>query len=270
VGRAPLDERARRELRALVRIEGGDPRTLAALERSPELLELAYDKGVERFDAVLAHFLAGLAAHGAAERAALIVTSDHGEALYTRGYGNHGQGLYDDEVAIPLAARLPGVSADAAVDCPVGLIDLLPTLCVYLGLDCPGPLFGRSWLPGRDPAPDARRYLVSEGVGSQPAHRAIRNRRWKLVWQPGRPPDGRRAQPYALFDTQADPQETTDLAGSQEPEIRAVLEGLTRALHAAVPEIERPAAERVPLDPELEARLRDLGYLAPAPPAGGS
>ena len=31
------------------------------------------------------------------------------EALYERGYGNHGNGLYDDEVAIPLAARLPGV-----------------------------------------------------------------------------------------------------------------------------------------------------------------
>ncbi len=31
--------------------------------------------------------------------------------VYDRGYGNHGGGLYDDEAAIPLIARLPASRA---------------------------------------------------------------------------------------------------------------------------------------------------------------
>ena len=101
---------------------------------SVALLERAYDRGVENFDAALGSLLDGLARHPAWPRTGVIVTSDHGEALYERGYGNHGASLFDDETAVPLVARLPGVVPESGrVDCLVSLVDLMPSLCAYLG-----------------------------------------------------------------------------------------------------------------------------------------
>ena len=69
----------------------------------------------------------------------IIVTSDHGEALYERGYGNHGTGLFDDEVAIPFAARFPALPAgDHRVDCPVGLIERHADSVYVLGREVSG------------------------------------------------------------------------------------------------------------------------------------
>ena len=67
-------------------------------------------RGIEEFDRALEIFLDGLSRHPDHDRIAVLITSDHGEALYDRGYGNHGFGLFDDEAAIPLAARLPGAT----------------------------------------------------------------------------------------------------------------------------------------------------------------
>ena len=138
------------------------------------------------------------------------MTSDHGEALFTRGYGNHGTGLYDDEIAIPLVARLPGVTAATSpITCRVGLIDLMPTICSYLGLDCPEPLFGLSLLePARTGAELRDRYLMAEGVFYKLRNRAIRDESHKLLWQPQRGPDHKT---YALFDLRRDPGEMRDL-----------------------------------------------------------
>ena len=71
------------------------------MQPSLALASAAYDRGVERFDRALAVLLERLRAHPAWANTAVILTSDHGEALFDRGYGNHAIGLYDDEVAIP-------------------------------------------------------------------------------------------------------------------------------------------------------------------------
>jgi arylsulfatase A-like enzyme len=139
----------------------------------------------------------------------------------------------------------------------VGLIDVLPTLCDYLGLDCPKAMSGRSWLH----ASPERRWLAAEGVGGQPRHRAIRNAEWKLQWEPGAPPDGPLANPYRLYHISLDPGEREDLAESNAPEVRRALERLEPTLHGAVAAFAAPARSTAPIDPELEQRLRGLGYL---------
>ncbi|MCZ6463451.1 MAG: sulfatase [Proteobacteria bacterium] len=258
-----LPDRARRMIASLVRIEGGRSAVQAGVPVSRTILDMAYDKGMERFDRVLAELLAALEASPAAAHAAWIVTSDHGEALFAHGYGSHGRGLYDDEVAIPLAARLPGVEADTLpISCLVGLIDLVPTLCTYLGLACEEPGFGVSLLDaGSEPAP---RYLVTEGVGKHPKHRALRNRRYKLVWEPDGRPDGRRPEsPYSLYDIVADPGEERDLL-AEEPRSRQATRAfaaLAPLLPGAVPGFDAPAKSTAPLDEDARQRLRELGYL---------
>ncbi len=252
---------ARKEIARHVWLDDGTAAVTAGVGPSPALLEMAYDRGVENFDGALAELLAGLEARPDWSQTAVVVTSDHGEALFTRGYGNHGTGLYDDEVAVPLAARLPGVSADAPIDCRVGLIDLLPTLCTYLGVQCPEPLFGLSWLAPASSGRELRdRPLVAEGVIYKLENRAIRDASHKLLWQPQRGPEGKL---YALFDLVADPGETGDLLGAEHRTARSeeIFRALLAALRTAVPPYATPDGGSIPLDPETQQRLRDLGYL---------
>jgi arylsulfatase A-like enzyme len=259
-----LPESARKAIARVVPIEGGLNAAAAGVPVGAPLIALAYRKGVEQFDRGLGDLLRGLATRDPEGGSAVIVTSDHGEALYTRGYGNHGRGLYDDELAIPLAMRLPGVSADVpAVACTAGLIDLMPTLCDLLGLACPEQLPGRSLLaPGARTDERAPRYLVSEGVGNQPRHRALRGVRHKLLFEPGVRPDGR-GDPWALFDLERDPGEARDLL-ARSPDADAATRALAvlqGELGTAVPPFQAPEARRVEVDEALAERLRELGYL---------
>jgi len=260
-----------------VRLDDGRPWSATGVTPSPTWIEMAYDRGVENFDRALGTLLEALAARPDWDRTALIVTSDHGESLYERGYGNHGLGLYEEDIAIPLVARLPGVTGASEVECPVGLIDLLPTLCVYLGVACPEPMAGTSWIAGPGAGDPPPRYLVSEGVQRLPRARALQNERYKLLYQPGgrygadgivrpRRPD---EFPYLLFDLRADPEEKRDLLSREgvTPEARAIGESLAAAMNEVVARIEPRAPDAAPVDPEQRKRLEDLGYAVPEAPS---
>jgi arylsulfatase len=253
--RVPETEEIRAELAASVRVQPARGAPPPLVEPRFAMLEIAYEKGIEHFDFALARLLEGLEKTPDGRRAAVIVTSDHGEALFERGYGNHGRGLHDDELAIPLAMRLPGVvGPSGGVQCPVGLVDVVPTLCTYLGLRCPEGLAGQDLLAPRP----GRRFLVSEAAGTAPRHRAIRNRAWKLIWQPDGAPDGPRENPYSLYDVAADPAERSDRIGA--PELRETVSALTGALQSAGPAQPLHASPNVGVEGAVEDRLRALGY----------
>jgi arylsulfatase A-like enzyme len=246
----PLSQAARNVIRGAARIESG--RSLAELGVPPSiaLLGVAYDGGLAQFDGALDRLLAGLAERPDAGELAILVTSDHGEAFFEHGWASHGHGLFDDEIAVPLAAHLPGVTGPARVECPVGLVDVMATLCVYLGVDCPADDFGVSFLPSAGAAREPR-WIASEGVLAKPEHRSIRNGDVALFFEPrGRrgaaPP--LRADAYALY-----------LDGGL-GERRPVPEELKRALASAVSKHAAPRAAGVPLDAETRARLEALGY----------
>ena len=244
-----------------VRIHGGERALQHGFLPTRGLVRAAYASGVEDFDAVLGRLLDRLRSRSpeAWERTAVIVTSDHGEALFDRGYGNHGTSLFDDEAAIPLVARLPGVMpARGRVDCLVGLVDVFPTLCDYVGSPCPAAARGWSFLATEESA-DAteRRYLVTEGVMDEPERRAIRNRRFKLERRgaPG-------SEQYALYDLEADPGERRNRNDPRfrDAATRRTVEQLQARLHTAVEELPAPEGGSAVLDPELRDRLEALGY----------
>jgi arylsulfatase len=262
----PLNDQAMMAVKVVSRFaDGGSPLTIG-FRPALGFVEMAYDSGLAAFDRSLALFLAGFATHWSADNAVVIATSDHGEALYERGYGNHGTGLFDDEVAIPLAARFPAVhGVSHQISCPVGLVDVMPTLCTYLGLRCPNEMFGTSVItpPSGTDGARSRRYLVTEGVARRPEHRAIRNREYKLLWETGPRGDGKtKADPYSLYDVSVDPREQRDLRRpeNRSPENERVFQTLSAALKTAVPHIAAPDAEQAPVDPALRERLRQLGY----------
>jgi arylsulfatase A-like enzyme len=249
------------EIAGLARFEDGEPVVLAGYRPSPRLLEMIYDRGIEDFDRALDALLRGFAAHPTYAETAIVVTSDHGESLYERGWGNHGNSLYEEEIHVPLAARLPGVEGPLRYADPVSLVDVMPTLCAYLGVECPAGLAGVSLVAARsDAPPPLPRYVLAEGVMWRPERRALRNGRLKLLAGLDGPGG---AAGRALFDLRRDAAETRDLAspayasrGAQDAAAR-----MAEALTAAAAGSPRLPQRTVPLEPDQLERLRALGYV---------
>ena len=173
----------------------------------------SYYRHIEMVDAEIARLLAALHETGHAEDTLILFTSDHGEGL-----GHHQMVrknfLYDESVKVPLIASFPGRAKADTVDethLASGL-DIVPTVCDYVGIDAPPNMRGRSLRPvmeGR--AGDWRPYVAAE-IGH--AGRMIRSQRYKYITYRGDPVE-------QLFDMQADPGEKKNIAG--QPKLATVL-----------------------------------------------
>ncbi len=221
-----------------------------------------YEAEVRAVDDRLRELAAQLEARGLAGSTLLVIAGDHGEEFHEhRGLG-HGYTLYEEVTRVPLLFSHPDLpGTPRRVRAPVAGVDLLPTLLELAGLPVPTGLDGRSLAPlvlGGEAAaePPAERPLLSE-LGNQAA---LRRGAGKLLrW---RAPGGRED----AFDLSRDPGEARPLP---EPEGAAWRAALSAELAAflrveAGPEGSAAAAEPGPPEPELEQRLRALGYVEAA------
>lgn len=181
------------------------------------------------------------------------VTSDHGEAFGEHGEESHSLFVYDVTLRVPLVLRGPGLPARREV-LAVGLADVAATLLARAGGEGPA-------LPGRDLADRAPEPhpLYAETLAPRLDFgwsdlRSWRDGRFKLI----------RAPRPELYDVEADPGETRDLAKADPRRLGALDAALGEAL-AAMGEQE---SHRRP-DPEAAERLRALGY-AQGPGGAGS
>ncbi len=195
----------------------------------------------------------------------VIYTSDHGEALGKRGLWGKST-MFEESAAIPLIAAGPGIAPGRRVETPVSLVDCHPTILDCVGADRhPGDadLPGRSLFEiagGADP--DRAAFSEYHAAGAVAANYMLREGRYKLVAFVGMEPE--------LFDLEADPEETRDLAN--DPEHAAILARLEMRLRAICnPEaVDRRAradqAATLEKHGGREAVLRrgDFGY-SPAP-----
>ena len=160
--------------------------------------------------------LAALEATGAAAATRVIYTSDHGDNLGTRGLWGKSV-MYEESAAVPLIVAGPGVPAGAVVATPVSLVDGHRSILEAVG--CPlaaedEALPSRSlWAIAAGQRPE--RTVLSEyhAAGSITGSFMIRHGRWKYVHHVGFRSE--------LFDLEADPGETTDLA--ERPDLASVL-----------------------------------------------
>jgi len=118
----------------------------------------SYDAEVWQADRALGRLFDELEDRGVLDETLVVVTSDHGEGLWTRPrpfgeeknemdfygplYMQHGLGLETEQVHVPLVVRGPGVPAGRVAERDVGLIDVVPTLARLLDLDLEGELDG--------------------------------------------------------------------------------------------------------------------------------
>ncbi|NNM85830.1 MAG: sulfatase-like hydrolase/transferase [Phycisphaerales bacterium] len=178
---------------------------LAPFPRTPEAVRLhraEYYAAVTMLDRQIGRLLAALETTGEAQRTLVVVTSDHGLAV-----GEHGlmgkQNLYDCSVRVPLMMRGPGVPRGCAVEAQVYQHSLYATVCELTGVTSGPTLEFRSLLP----------LMRSEAAAGEDAvfgfyrhfQRSLRTREHKLIVYP-------QSGVVQLFDLQADPWETTNLA----------------------------------------------------------
>lgn len=219
-----------------------------------------YSQSIRSMDDWLARLLDRLEREGVLDETLLIVTSDHGENLGESGMLGHGFSLDDRLIRVPLIASGPGAEAFEDVE---SLADVPSALAQAVHLE------EHPWEERERPGG----LLVAEVDGlsafdAEATRRLIE--RWRipqraveLMLDPltcavdGRFKLVRQGSAESLYDLDADPLETTDVAplhGGEVVRLRA-------ALDAATPPPGGVGAEPTERDAALEQRLRLLGYL---------
>jgi arylsulfatase A-like enzyme len=179
-----------------------------------------YDGQIAFMDAAIGELRAALEARGRYENAVLVVTADHGELLGEHDeMGHGGRMMYEGLLHIPMVVKLPGARRPrGAIDDPVQLVDLLPTVLAVVGAPIPPGVQGEQ-------LPSVRHEIIAEehinpefvahyGAVYDRAIRVLYDGPWKLI----ETSKGDRM----LFDLAHDPGEANNLV-AREPERAAEL-----------------------------------------------
>jgi arylsulfatase A-like enzyme len=215
-----------------------------------------YDGEVLYLDRQVKRLFEALRAAGHWDRAAVVFTADHGEALGQHDWVGHGR-VYNEQLFVPLLIKLPGGErAGTRVERFASLVDVVPTL---LGaLDLPIGEGDRAQLEGIDLLDE---NATRDAVFSERVHR---DRGWEPGpkytltgpdWKYHHLPDGK----DSLYDMRTDRFELHDVI-DEHPEVAALQR---RRISAIVARDGRPARSEPAreLPPERLEELRQLGYV---------
>lgn len=111
-----------------------------------------YFANVENMDRAIGRLLAAVQERGLDKNTLILFASDNGS--YRNGSNGNLLGgksfVYEGGIRVPGILHWAGrVAAGQLVEDPVGLVDVMPTICALIGADHPNPqeLAGLSWLP---------------------------------------------------------------------------------------------------------------------------
>lgn len=195
-----------------------------------------YYAALSYMDAQLGRVLDELDRLNLRDNTIVVLWGDHGYHL-----GDHGSWTkhtnYEQANRIPIIVVAPGVTEPGSQSMAlVETVDLYPTLCQLAGLElptAPQPFDGTSMVPilnGSRTNVRDHAYHCFPKAGK--LGRAVRTDRYRLVeWKPFR---GDRDAEYELYDYQADPLETRNLAAEQ-PELVEKLSAILATHPEAVP-----------------------------------
>jgi len=241
-------------------LERDDCRDWRCLEDPPEFtprelegMLARYDGEIHQTDRRIGDLLDELQALGILDRCHLVFLTDHGEEFGDHEGWYHGNSIYEEMIATPLAYRPPGGLAEQRIiERPTPMIDMPYTLCRLLGLEIPPLHQGREIPELLGQEPPAREVPVLTEL--PPTLFAVRAGDWKLV---RRGPEGEPV--WELYDLGDDPEERNDLAAAL-PDTVAWLRGY---MEGRVAELAQQALDDIATtsDPALLEQLRTLGYI---------
>jgi len=210
-----------------------------------------YDGEVAAADEVVGDLLDELRSLDVYEKALIVFLSDHGEGLGDHGEAEHGLFLYRSTLQVPLMIKLPlAERAGEAIDDPVQLIDVYPTVLSALGFPYGENLRGTPLLAGVRPEPwdnpiYAETFFPRLHFGWSELAALVVGRSHYID-----------APLPELFDLLLDPEEAHNLVGS-EP-------ALENAFRTILSRYDRSLEEPGTTDSETRRRLEALGYVGGA------
>jgi arylsulfatase A-like enzyme len=208
----------------------------------------AYDAELRYLDDHLGVLFGHLGASGLLDRSVVVIVADHGESFGEHHALDHGNGVYETEVRIPLIVRLPGQREGRRVARLVHLVDVMPTILEATGLPRPAELHGDSlWHSERRYPPVS---YTDHFRDSSRTHHAIYRDPWKLI--------RRSDEVVELYNIRDDPEETSDLSGQRADLVVALSRALDAFEQTVVPRFE---LQPPPQDADLLERLRAIGYI---------
>lgn len=171
----------------------------------------AYRHYTEVVDAHMGQIFQTLAEQGLKDNTLVLIMADHGDMMGSHRMVTKQVCFYEEVSRVPFIWSGPGVARQGTIDREnlVSLIDLMPTLCDYAGLDVPSACRGRSLLPllsghhGQGADYVASQWHTEWGFTTSPG-RMVRTRRYKYT---------RYLEQNAeeLYDLDTDPFETRTL-----------------------------------------------------------
>jgi arylsulfatase A-like enzyme len=242
-------------------------------------LKELYQAEIFAFDAYFGEFIEKLKASGRYDNTMIVLMSDHGEEFFEHGGWTHSHGLYNEQIRVPVVIKFPGGRfKNTRLDAPVGIIDLMPTILSYYGIEYEASKAdGMNLMPviesgGREKL--SRDYLVSTiGTGKYfeavPTKIALVFDRYKIIYNDpfsqadldffkdhAPPPDFPRFQ---LFDLVEDPGETRNVVEThirlKEKMMPAIL-----SIRKLILQVSKSRGKKE-LDKEVKEQLESLGYL---------
>lgn len=224
--------------------------------------ETMYDSALRYVDTQIGRVIDYLQREEVWDETILVVTADHGEALFERGvYGHQYHNLFDELLHVPFLVRTPDETAKR-FDAPFSLAWLHELLADLAGIDR-GPLPATS---GRESHldDDDHAVVVSDSVSHRGHTVAARTAEYKFVRHFGEPLYREHrlwdaVEPFngdgVTYRIRSDPSERVPLAPEEAPrELRELAETV------CVEPSEIPSIEGE-FDSTARERLRDLGYV---------
>ena len=224
-----------------------------------------YLAAIRLVSAEIARFRGTLSALPEFERTLFVIVSDHGEGLNDHApvedSAGHGRLLYESQVLVPviLYATDGSLPRGKVVTTPSRLLDVMPTLLDYLGLDAPPGVAGTSMMAAVDGLEPSRlsEHFVAETELRSSNVVAIYGPRWEYV-EHRAPHVG--TDPRELQDTRVPERGTKTNQLEAYPATGVELKTYLQEWEEAHPRAE-PTAPAAPLQALEEEQLRALGYL---------
>jgi arylsulfatase A-like enzyme len=224
-----------------------------------------YLRSVRQATDEVAAFIEAVSALPGGRNTLFIVTSDHGEGLGDHPHvpkaEGHGFVLYESQLRVPLLFYHPAraLPQGRVVEHPVQLLDVMPSVLEFVGLEGPAGLEGRSLLPlaRGDTELELPDTYFAETRFQRRDKVAAYTAEWKYI--ENREPEGwlppRTLHPAGVQEDGMH----TDVA-DQHPDVVERLAAQLRAWEASHPAAE-PTPPAVPPTELEHQQLRDLGYL---------
>jgi arylsulfatase len=219
-----------------------------------------YQGAVSYVDAQIGRLLGELEDRDLLHRVAIVLTSDHGEALGEHDMYFVHTGLYEPTVHVPLITYFPGSQRQGVMINEVTeLVDVLPTVLDYFGVGRPTNIRGHSLWPLIKGQIQPKKVAFIEHAGHNLV--ALRSDRYKYIQhlrdlhiQPSYPFQRGREE---LYDLRLDPSEQNDISKTQ-PAVLSVLRQELQRRRQGRFDLSTGVAD---INEETINVLRSLGYV---------